>query len=410
RSDESVQFFADLVDQKKRDLDEKSDLLKNFKQDNKFFDIEMESQSQLNQIAEQETKLAEENNEVQSLEVSLRNIKSKLNRINGGGNPNADVQRINKNVLQLRNRIQALNEKYVMSGASDQELLDSLTNLRQNLKIETEKLSRMQVSDSEQPSLAELENQKEQIETALEIARSKVATTQQTLSLLKYRKSDFASKEAVIANLQREVNVASEEYLSAQEKYNNARNESLASGKGIRQIMQGQPANDPESRKVLITTLFAIVASVGLTIFTIVLIEYLDFSIKTPERFKSIVKLPLIGQVNTIHKAKHYDPPRVFNESGDQESDAFRHLLRKFRYELENSEHKKFLITSARVGAGKSFVIISLAYSLSLIHKKILIVDTNFKSNFLTKSLKTDERVKLLDDANLKLLSVDTNS
>jgi succinoglycan biosynthesis transport protein ExoP len=45
------------------------------------------------------------------------------------------------------------------------------------------------------------------------------------------------------------------------------------------------------------------------------------------------------------------------------------------------------LITSTQPLSGKSFVIVNLAYSLSLLSKRILIVDTNFKTSSLTKLL-----------------------
>ena len=65
----------------------------------------------------------------------------------------------------------------------------------------------------------------------------------------------------------------------------------------------------------------------------------------------------------------------------------FSHFLRKLRYEVQSSNGKVFLVTSTQVNAGKSFLILSLAYAMSLVQAKVLIIDTNFRRNALTKAL-----------------------
>ena len=45
---------------------------------------------------------------------------------------------------------------------------------------------------------------------------------------------------------------------------------------------------------------------------------------------------------------------------------------------IENSGAKSFLFISPKEGEGKSFLIVLLAYALSLNNRKVLIIDTNF--------------------------------
>ncbi|MCG8384273.1 MAG: AAA family ATPase, partial [Cytophagales bacterium] len=56
--------------------------------------------------------------------------------------------------------------------------------------------------------------------------------------------------------------------------------------------------------------------------------------------------------------------------------------------------------TSTKQGEGKSFLILCLAYSLSLIKKRILIIDTNFKNNSLTELLLAPASMDKLLEAN----------
>jgi Mrp family chromosome partitioning ATPase len=63
----------------------------------------------------------------------------------------------------------------------------------------------------------------------------------------------------------------------------------------------------------------------------------------------------------------------------------FKESLSKLRYVFEESNASTFLITSTKEGEGKTFLILTLAYVLTLKNKKILLIDTNFKNNTLTK-------------------------
>jgi len=65
----------------------------------------------------------------------------------------------------------------------------------------------------------------------------------------------------------------------------------------------------------------------------------------------------------------------------------FRELLRKLRFEVENSNKSIFLFTSTEPQQGKTTLVQALAYSLSLSNKRVLIIDTNFCNNDLTVQL-----------------------
>jgi Mrp family chromosome partitioning ATPase len=73
-----------------------------------------------------------------------------------------------------------------------------------------------------------------------------------------------------------------------------------------------------------------------------------------------------------------------FNGEDKQRDDTFRELLRKIRFEIENSGKQIFLFTSTEPQQGKTTIIQALSYSLSLIKKRVLIIDTNFCNNDLT--------------------------
>ena len=72
-----------------------------------------------------------------------------------------------------------------------------------------------------------------------------------------------------------------------------------------------------------------------------------------------------------------------------------------------NSGSQVILVTSTKKGEGKTFTILSLAYSLSLLNKKVLIIDTNFRNNSLTKLLiaRPNFQKMLQEQGEVKLLT-----
>ena len=66
---------------------------------------------------------------------------------------------------------------------------------------------------------------------------------------------------------------------------------------------------------------------------------------------------------------------------------AFKNLLRSLRFEVvQCMENKKMIVvTSLHNGEGKSLISLGLAYALSMVNKKVLLIDGNFEEPSITK-------------------------
>ncbi|MEL7004897.1 MAG: AAA family ATPase, partial [Bacteroidota bacterium] len=242
-------------------------------------------------------------------------------------------------------------------------------------------------STTERVSVDELKSQREEFQLKLDIAISNLASLNGSLQRLRSQVSGFSSKESALSVLEQDVDNALKEYNNALEKYNEYKNQALVSGTSIRQIKKGQPALEPESSKTLILTGLAGIVSLFLCVGSIVLMEVIDARIKTIPQFERATKLELSGFINKIN-TKKLILKELFTEDGhSKELTKFKQLLRKIRFELESTDSSTVLVTSPKIGEGKTFVIMCLAYSLSLIKKRVLIIDTNFKNNSLTSLL-----------------------
>lgn len=389
RSSESIEFLESLMTEKKKILDERTAKLNEFKISNNVFNYGAESESKISLIADYEMNKENESKKVNGLELSLSSVESK---IQGYGKLNQqEVVQVNQRIIDLRRKISDLNSQ----GAEVNKV--EINKLRDDLQLEVSRLESINKGQAAE-ELKQLEKERDQLKLELKISQSNLNTIEESLRKMKYDVSGFATKEATLADLERNVQFASEDYSSLQDKFNTAKNKALVIGSSIRQTLQGQPSYEAEPSKALLLMALAGIGSFALCVMVLVVIEYLDFSIRILGRLERLTGLKALGSVNFI-QTKGFNLKSIFlDRKLDKESEIFVHFLRKLRYEIQSSKNKVFLVTSTQVGAGKSFMIICLSYTLSLINKKVLIIDTNFRHNSLTKLLLAKNgSIKLLE-------------
>lgn len=389
RAGESVDFLNNLVIQKKNDLDEKMETQRLFKTGNSLFSVEKEGENKLVQLSDLEKQRDDIRSSLQRIELTRGNLTRQLNGI-GGTTTVLDNQKI----IELRNTINNLNDRYITGGQQDNALRDSISLLREQLRIQTAGSGASPTT----PTLTKTEIQEKlnDLEVEYQVARTNLITVEAKITSLQYSFSGYASKEAKLEAIQKEVDLASEEYLEAVGKYNEAKNRMLASNT-LRQTSAAFPPHDPLSSKRLLIVGLAGFSSFSICIFIIALFEFLDQSLRSIDKFNSIVNLPLIGSIIRLN-ITNFNIPQIFNQSGSENGELFKSILRKLRHEVVSLNAPVLLVTSLRKSEGKTFTIIALSYILSLVNKRVLIVDTNFRNNLLSQVLPKSSKVKSIED------------
>lgn len=392
-SGESIELLAKLVEEKREDLDHWTKRLNDYKSNNQVINQKAESDITINQISDYETKRAEQQAIVESMRLSILQAQRRLDQAtNKNGNNNAKV-------LELRDRIKQLNQLYIDGNSQDAELEETLNNLRDQLQVEMTKLGTEATLVDEAALRDELNN----YELQMSIAKSNLVSINNTLSRLRSQISSHNTKESSLEALTQEVEMATKNYNAALDDYNEYKNKSLVIGSSLRILKKGQPAIQPEPQYAMLITALAGVSSFALCVVFIMLAEFIDYRIKTSDNFRKMTRMKLAGPVNKI-TTRNLKLSDIFNENNrNKDLIVFKQLLRKVRFELEGSGARTVLVTSTKIGEGKTFLILCLAYSLSMIKKKVLIIDTNFKNNGLTKQLLVKPNFqKLLDSGNKK--------
>jgi succinoglycan biosynthesis transport protein ExoP len=399
RSSESVEFLQQLSEKKKQELDKVLEKLKDFKANNNVFNLEGESGAKMGRLSGLETQAASTRSNIHRLRLTIQRLKEDLAKLSAPASSTT-----NQRILDLRSRINEMNTRYITGGSTNNALLDSLNFLREELRMAQDNSLRQGSTFSPDYTVADIERQLRDAEVELQVQQTDLSSLESQIRAINSSFSGYASKEAELAAIQKEVDLASQEYTAALEKYNEAKTRQLASN-DLRIVLMASPPVNPEPGIRLVVIGLAAFTSLLLCVMVILGLELMDAAIRTPEKFKRMANLPMAGVINKID-SRNFNIRTYFNQqNGSEEAEMFKSLLRKFRHEIESMNGKVILFTSPKRRDGKTFVMFSLAYVLSLLDKRVLILDTNFKNNSLSQILgRGQSDLKLLDTKKHKLL------
>jgi polysaccharide biosynthesis transport protein len=386
KSQESIDTLKSLMDKKKQELDQKIKAMGG----EGAVDIKLLSGSKLDQISSLQQTLTSARTEQNRLNSELRKVNQRIANLESPSVSSND----NNELLILRRSMNDAYTAYLNSGSSDKALLNKYNQLKAEYMRKTANSN--QTTEKTGESKTDLLVKKNEIEIDIQTNSNNISSIQSQISSLNGNVLREASKGASATSAEKDVELASTEYLAAKKNYTDARDVSTFSVNNFRQVLVGQPAIAPEPSKRMLIVGMAGAAAFVITILIIVLLAYLDSSVKTPGIFQKNVNLRLISLVNFMNLKQKSLADIVANKDGGDDPinknrhNVFRESIRKLRYEVESSGKKIFLFTSTKKGMGKTTLIQALSYSLSMSKKKILIIDTNFCNNDLTVQLSAD--------------------
>lgn len=394
RVDESILGIDSLVRKKKAELDTLLALKAQFISDSAVLAPGMEM-TNVQQIAVYENSLADERGRSQNLNYQIQQLSQQIKALEASGvkpvASSGDNSNSNNEYLNLRAEYNELNNEYVRKGSKDTGIKTKLEDLKRRmlnaqLNVGTNTGGGGGVDNSVR--LNDLIQRRINAEGELRSASVKISFYQQSLNQLKGGVGSQASKNASLDQINKEIEITTTEYTAAKEKLNQAMNMNEGAMPHFQQTLFGQPSFTPEPSMRL-----AIIALSGFTAFVLccavfLMMQFFDQSIRTPSVFKRLTGLKLLGLTGWIPlkgiKISDHVVQTEDHKDDVSRNNSFRELLRKLRYEIENSGKRVFLFTSTEPQQGKTTLIQALAFSLSLGRRRVLILDTNFCNNDLT--------------------------
>lgn len=383
RSSESLEFLENLAAEKKKVLDEKTQILNDYKVNSGAITQDVENKSKYALITDYELKRERQTSELNSQKLALNALNNTIDTKKASlGKLNQDeIQVVNARIVELKRQINDL------QNADAEGNRQRISRLREDLQMENSRVEAVAKNKETAEELKGLEKQRDDAKLKLEITQADLANIELSLRKLRSEVSSSSTKQLNTSDYEREVELASAEYISAQDKLNAAKNKTMVIGSSIRQILEGQPSYAPEQSDGPLWLIVAGAGSFILTAIVMFLVNVIDPNVRVGTRLEKATGLKNLGSVNVL-KSKDFNMREIFSDrTANREYEVFSHFLRKLRYEVQSAEGRVFLITSTQVKAGKTFLIISLSYALSLVSKKVLIIDTNFRHNSLTRAL-----------------------
>ena len=368
-STSSLDTLKNMVAAKKQILDNKLKMLQG--------NGDLTVSSSLGLLGNLQGLLTEQKNNLIAAQVSLENTNQLISQNNKQGGLAG-----NEDIIAIRTNIDNLWAKYVNSGSNDINLLNQIKKLRETLQ---QKLSEAGTGNLA-TSPTNLLKQKADLEVKIKVAKETMKDLENKINSLNGSVQSSSSQEGILTGVQNEVEMARQEYVNANTLYNQALNRNIFPGNNFKQTLIASPPLNPEPVSRLKIIFLSALGVFSIIIFSLLFLEFVNPAIKSPSLLKEYVgPIPLLANLNLLG-TKQMSLQNIFNnDNNSKRLSNFKEQIKQVRYEVENSGKKIFLISSYHKNSGKSMFIQFLAGSLSLINKKILLIDCNFANNQLTK-------------------------
>lgn len=376
-------FLAGLLKEKKAEMDKSIITLRNYKVANRVLNLSEQSSQLYEQILEFGNRRQEAIEGIAAKSGAISQIDRKFNP-KERGYLESTLTKVNQDIMSTREDLRSLYDLYIENDfdAGYKRSIDSLQ------RILTSQINSSTDEFIYNPLVAKqsLVEQKLQLEIELDLARYGMHSMERRLNSLNTEFDKLVPHEADVQSMEREVEVASKEYMDILDKYNQSSLESAFSIK-LKFIQQAMPGLAQASKKMLLVFLSGIITLIFCLVILFV-VFFFDKRLLTPRDLANKTGAPVLGYLRSM-SGSVVDLEKIWRaDTNDLSLREFKNQLRSIRFEIENDfKDKVLVVTSLRQGEGKSLLALSLAYAWKMTNKRILIIDGNFVNPHISKNL-----------------------
>jgi uncharacterized protein involved in exopolysaccharide biosynthesis len=383
-----VNFLDTLLSKKGAELARLKGELESYKVRNRILNTSEEASSLFKQLSTYQTTKQSAEKDIASYEGALKNIDEKFNP-KDRKYFEASVVPINQQIAATKQYLLNMSDEYIKSNYDEKikHKIDSAKNVA-NSQIQ---LSSDKYISNPQSSKESLVQQKAKLELDLDLAKFSMSSLTNEIDRLNKQYDVLVPHEAAIQNYESAIDIASKEYLDAQNRYNQSSLESSLAI-SLKQIEVGVPTQATASKKMLLVAA-SVLVSLILVLVGLFIVFYFDESITSSIELADSSNHVVLGSIpllaNSLIQLK-----ALWGETFKENTSmlSFREMLRSCRFEIENEMEgsKILLVNSLSNGEGKSFFSMSLAYAFLMIKKRVLLIDGNFSNPVITKETETE--------------------
>jgi polysaccharide biosynthesis transport protein len=385
---QSVQYLDSMLKQKQAVLLAGLDALNQYKIKNNIVDIEEQTRTLYSQMADVAARKGMAQKEAIGYSAALSTVNRKFQG-GGGGVLETKLSGLNQEIVQTKEELQNLNDAYIKSDF-DPKYKAKMDSAQRRLQAQIIKQSELSAYDPAS-SRENLATQKLNLELSNAMATNTLGTYDEELNRLNAGLSKIAPDAANLESLKNAVDMAEKEYQEILQKYNEAVM-TASFTLPLKQIERAVPP-DPEPNMKMVIVALSGVLSLVFSILVLFVMFYFDRSVYTVSQLELVTDATVLGSLNVM-KLGTTDLKQLWNpHNNDPNGQVFKNLMRAVRYEIENDLHanelqtsKVIAVTSFSGRAGKTFFTKSLAFALTKINKRVLIIDGNFMNPDLSNN------------------------
>ncbi len=403
KENKTLDFATKQYEARRAESDSITTLIDDYKKRNNLVDATSQREGVVSHIKDLELKLEESRLQIPALKANIASLEKQIMKLGRGiGDDFSNSILYRGDVNELDSRIKALQVKRVEEFANGRNT-DAIDKKIESLRKEqADNIQRtVPVSTKHKDKLddqnIQMVQDKVQKQLDLELAEASYTSYQREITRLQSKANLLTVNDNELASLIEEKDRIDKEYTTARDKYELAKSITEGSENPLTIIEAAEFPFQAESKHRAVFAVFAGIAGGSIASIILFLLAFVDSSLQSPSQFQRITKLPLVGHVNKV-KVRDMNLNNLFlSFQARPELEVFKENIRKIRTAIEGSGAKCILFTSPKPQEGKSFLVVMLAYALSLNDKKILIIDTNFKNNTLS-GYKTKSFIEITTD------------
>jgi capsular exopolysaccharide synthesis family protein len=379
----TLKFVNERLRYVESDLDSVEGTLQRFKAKNKITDISAQGQIYLQTVAMNDQKVSDINVQLAMLDQVEKYINTK-----------GDIGGVVPISLDIKSRDETQGIVPSTTGVADPvltNLLQKLSDLQlqytQSKKIVPENnptvVALVDAINKLKPQI--LENLKSQRRNLMAARDDMTATNNQYASMLR----TIPEKERELLGISRQQAIKNNIYTFLLQKREETALSFASAVADSRIIDQAQSNDSPVSPNRRLIFLTAIVVALGLGFAIIFIKDIFRRTIQDRRDIEKYTNMPILGEI-VYDRSK--SPIIITEGKRSFIAEEFRQLRTSLSYMGIDEAHKTIMITSSITGEGKSFIAVNLGISLSLMDKKVVLIELDLRKPKLSEQFNLSRR------------------
>ncbi len=215
------------------------------------------------------------------------------------------------------------------------------------------------------------------------------------VSNVRYRVSQRPTQELKLDELTREKEVLEKQYQDIYERYRRSQIAAASITEEIEILEGAQQPEYPTDRDKRQKAAFGGILGLIMGIGVVLVVEFLDKTIRTADDVKRFLRLPILGTIPQIdfedtydfqdsEKIKKIDQQLVTHDySPTPIGEAYRSLRTNLMFTKDTGRVRTLVLTSNEPGDGKSFTAANLAITLAQLKSNTLLIDSDLRRGVL---------------------------